>query len=163
MKIRHWVGAVAAGLALTASAAGVAHAANPHYTGNGYPKASVNTSTGALQVSFKAAGYGRGENVDYELSHQGYVLTLGCLNKGGNEPSGLRTYTDGPDATTGTVTASRTGQITATVSLTPEAASDFRCPSRNMSVVVVSATYYDVMFELDPLDPVYWATVSYTR
>ncbi len=124
----------------------VASAQNAHFI-DSQTTAFVNPTTGALTVDYKAAGFGSGATVNELLTASSSSLTLGCVNKGGNEPSGLQTFV-GPVSASQTTTAGRTGQVTDTISALPEGASSFSCPSRNMRPVVISATYTDVVLTL---------------
>jgi hypothetical protein len=96
-----------------------------------------------LVVDFKASGFGSGESVAVSLDANSPGVTLGCLNNGGNEPSGLQTFTGQADADI-TVPSSRTGTVSGSISALPAAAESFTCPSRNMQVVCVSATYCEI-------------------
>lgn len=146
---------VMSALAITA---GAALAANPHYVGPKTPTGSINTSTGALSIDFKAAGYGSGEIVPWTLSGS-YSITWGCITPSlSNEPSGL-TSSSGNISASGNATASRTGTLSGPITVFTPA--PFSCPSHNMHPVLVSVSY-NVWFTLNGQDP-YPVTVSYTR
>jgi hypothetical protein len=133
-------------------------AANPHYVGPKTPTYSIDTSTGGLIVDFKAAGYGSGEQVDYSASFD-YSITMGCLTPPfNNEPQGLRT-SSGATTSTGTLQASRTGQLTGPVTLFGGV--DFQCPSHNQHEVLVSASYTNIIFDLEGIGPFGPSSVSY--
>jgi hypothetical protein len=146
--------AVLASLALTASA----FAANPHYVGPKTPAYSVDPATGGLIVNFKAAGYGSGQQVDYEASFT-YSITWGCITPPfSNEPQGLRT-TSGDTTSSGTLTASRTGTLSGPLVLF--GGTDFSCPSHRQHEVLVSASYTNILFTLEGIAPFGPSSVSY--
>jgi hypothetical protein len=148
--------AIAASVAL----AGSALAANPHYVGPKTPQYSINTSTGGLIVNFKAAGYGSGQQVDYSASFT-YAITWGCITPPrSNEPKGLQT-TSGDTTSSGTLTASRTGTLSGPLTLFQGVS--FSCPSHNQHEVLISASYSNIMFNLEGIDPFGPSSVSYTR
>jgi hypothetical protein len=161
MRMRTLLAGLAVGAAMVVGASGTAHAASPHYVQG--PTASINTSTGAIQVSFKAAGLGSNQSIDYSLNTGPWSLTLGCLNKGGNEPQGLETYTASGASSSGTLTSGKNGQITATVSAGGASGLGFTCPSKKMSVVLVSASYSNVSFYFEAIGTRSFGTVSYSR
>ena len=133
-------------------------AANPHYVGPKTPTASVNTSTGALTVDFKAAGYGSGETTTWHLSGT-YSITWGCITpSGSNEPSGLVSSSGSINAS-GNLTATRTGTLSGPITVFTPA--PFSCPSPNMHPVLISVSY-NVYFTLDPMGA-YHLTASYSR
>ena len=129
----------------TFAIAGTALAANPHYVGPKTPTSTINTTTGALVVDFKAAGYGSGQEVGWTLTGS-YSITWGCITpSGSNEPSGL-TSTSGNINASGTATASRNGQLSGPITVFTPA--PFSCPSHNMHGVLVSVGY-NVVFTLE--------------
>jgi hypothetical protein len=142
----------------TFAIAGTALAQNPHYVGPKTPTGTINTSTGALSIDFKAAGFGSGQVVGWDLSGN-YSITWGCITpSGSNEPSGL-VSSSGNITASGFATASRNGQLSGPITVfTPPA---FSCPSHNMRAVLISASY-NVLFTLDGIDP-YPVTATYTR
>ena len=146
---------VMSALAITA---GAALAANPHYVGPKTPTGSINTSTGALSIDFKAAGYGSGQVVGWTLTGT-YSITWGCITPPlSNEPSGL-VSSGGNISASGSASASRTGTLSGPITVFTPA--PFSCPSHNMHPVLVSVSY-DVWFTLEGTDA-YNVTVSYTR
>jgi hypothetical protein len=146
---------VMSALAITA---GAALAANPHYVDSKTPTGTINTSTGALSIDFKAAGYGSGQTVPWTLTGT-YSITWGCITPSfSNEPSGL-TSSSGNISASGNATASRTGTLTGPITVFTPA--PFSCPSHNMHPVLVSVSY-NVWFTLFGLDS-YHVIASYTR
>lgn len=148
------------GLLLSLALAGTVLAQNPHYVGPKTPTYSINTTTGALIVNFKAAGYGSGEMVDYSANFS-YSITWGCITPPrSNEPQGLQT-TAGDAVVGGTLQASRTGTLSGPLTLfTPE---PFECPSANMHEVLVAASYTNIFFNLEEIGAFGPSSVSFTR
>lgn len=148
------------GLLLSLTLVGTVLAQNPHYVGPKTPSYSINTSTGALVVNFKAAGYGSGQQVDYSASFS-YSITWGCITPPrSNEPQGLTTQA-GDTTSSGTLQASRTGTLSGPLTLfTPE---PFDCPSPNMHEVLVSASYTNIIFDLEGIGPFGPSSVSFSR
>jgi hypothetical protein len=93
-----------------------------------------------LVVDYKASGFGSGAEVALLLESSPASATLGCINRGENEPQGLQTFT-GQVTETATDTANRTGTVTGTISGLLDAAESFSCPSHNMREVCISAEY----------------------
>ena len=152
--------ATLAAVAATFLLAGSVLAANPHYVGPKTPTYSIDTSTGGLVVNFKAAGYGSGDQVDYDASFT-YSITWGCITPPrSNEPQGLRTD-QGDSTSSGTLTASRTGTLSGPLTLF--GGTSFECPSPNMHEVLVSASYTNIFFDLEGIGPVGPDSVSYSR
>lgn len=149
-----------AALLLSLALAGSVLAANPHYVGPKTPTYSIDTSTGGLIVNFKAAGYGSGQQVDYSASFT-YSITWGCITPPrSNEPQGLVT-SSGDTTSSGTLTASRTGTLSGPLTLFGGVA--FSCPSPNMHEVLVSASYTNIIFNLEGIGPFGPSSVFYSR
>jgi hypothetical protein len=131
---------VAAALALTSS---LALADNPHFvTAN----IAVN-SVGNLVCSWKEAGLGTNQNIDYECTAGFVAAFYQCVNKGGGEPR-PHTATDTSVTSKGTFNSGRNGQITASLTAAlPTPPSDF-CPnSRNWTLKLVGARWCDTSLE----------------
>jgi hypothetical protein len=144
----------------TFALAGTALAANPHYVGPKTPTYSIDTSTGGLEVNFKAAGYGSGQEVDYSASFS-YSITWGCITPPrSNEPQGLKT-SSGDTTSSGTLQASRTGTLSGPLTLFGGVA--FSCPSANQHEVLISASYTNIVFNLEGIGPFGPSSVSYSR
>jgi len=107
-------------------AASPALADSPHYL---YATNSINTSTGALNTSFKEVGLGTGTtSVGITLTADA-TATYQCYNKAGNKPQGVP-KTFGPSGVSGSSTFPvRNGQTTGTVSAGPLGPGGFSCPS----------------------------------
>ena len=113
-------------LAGIAMAASPALADSPHYL---YANNSINTSTGALNTSFKEAGLGTGTtSVDETLSANA-TATYQCYNKAGNKPEGVP-KSSGPTGVSASATFPvHNGQTTGTLVAGPLGPGTFHCPS----------------------------------
>src|SRR5436190_8858074 len=102
-----------------------AQAASPHFL---YANNSIDTSTGALNTSFKEAGLGTGTtSVGITLTADA-TATYQCYNKAGNKPQGVP-KTSGPSGVSGSGTFPvRNGQTTGTLVAGPLGPSGFTCP-----------------------------------
>ncbi len=130
-------------LALLAALFGVALAAqsafadSPHFL---YANSSINSSTGALQVSFKEAGLGNtatSEKVTLSVSLA--KATYQCFNGGGNHPKAGNKETVSESLTTSGTFPVRNGQTTGTIPAGPPGPGDFSCPpGQTMYLVQVS-------------------------
>jgi hypothetical protein len=132
------------GIALISTLAATgAWAQSAHFIGS-QTSARIDGTTCELVVDFKASGFGSGTTVIVSLDAETPGVTLGCLNKGGNEPSGLET---GSGAVTAEVAvpSNRTGTVSGSIRALPQSLESFSCPSANMRVVCVEATYCDIV------------------
>jgi hypothetical protein len=113
---------VIAGLA----AVPAAQAASPHFL---FANNSIDTSTGALNTSFKEAGLGTGTtSVGITLTADA-TATYQCYNKAGNKPQGVP-KTSGPSGVSGSGNFPvRNGQTTGTLVAGPLGPGTFSCPS----------------------------------
>jgi hypothetical protein len=124
-----------AGFVLTAPAA---LAQNAHFIS---ASASLN-SDGSLTASFKEAGLGANQNINYALTGQG-TATWVCVNKGGGNPSAQnKTTVNGPVIATGTFNSGKNGNITASLTVQPPP-SNITCP-KGQSLQLASASYTGV-------------------
>ena len=125
---------------LTALAFGApARADSPHFI---RATGSFNND-GSLTVSFKEAGLGTNQNIDYVLSADG-TATYVCVNKGGANPSAQnKTTVNGPVSATGTFNSGKNGQVTASLTLSPPP-SDISCPN-GQSLQLAQAVYTGVV------------------
>jgi hypothetical protein len=134
-------------LILVITAAPVALAASPHFIGT--PTVSK-SSSGALTVSFKAAGLANVATGAF-LTASEVSANLQCVNPGGNNPP-PKTATFGPQTGPTTQITPRNGQITGSATLQPpsqaqlQAAAD--CPNPNWTVKTLSITYTDVVLHI---------------
>ena len=129
---------LAAALAMVLAYAVPAFAQNEHFI-----RASGNlNANGTLTVSFKEAGLGTNQNIDYTLEAQG-TATYVCVNRGGANPSAQnKTTVSGPVSTSGTFNSGKNGQVTASLTLSPPP-SDISCPP-GQSLELASVSYTDV-------------------
>lgn len=102
-----------------------AQADSPHFL---FANNSIDTSTGALNTSFKEVGLGTGTtSVGITLTADA-TATYQCYNKAGNKPQGVP-KTFGPSGVSGSATFPvRNGQTTGTVSAGPLGPGSFSCP-----------------------------------
>src|SRR5215510_4829386 len=98
---------------------------SPHFL---FANNSINTSTGALNTSFKEVGLGTGTtSVTITLTADA-TATYQCYNKAGNKPQGVP-KTFGPAGVSGSAAFPvRHGQTTGTLVAGPLSQGDFSCP-----------------------------------
>jgi hypothetical protein len=115
---------------------GIAWAVNPHFIGRATATLLQN---GDLQVSWKEAGLGNNQNIDYELSADA-TATFHCVNNGGQCPNAAnKTTVSGPVSATGTFNSGQNGQITGSLTASAPGAGGFTCPSgQTLTLSVVS-------------------------
>jgi hypothetical protein len=98
------------GLAFASSA----YADSPHFV-----SASAALSGQNLAVSWKEAGLGTNQLIDYVAAGNASA-TFVCVNKGGGNPSASnKTTVNGPVSATGTFSSGKNGQVTASLTLEP--------------------------------------------
>jgi hypothetical protein len=125
----------------------LALAASPHFIGQ---PTYTKSDTGALTVSFKAAGLANVATQAFVTASK-VTVELQCVNPGGNNPP-PKTATFGPATGPTTNITPRNGQITASATLNPptqqqlEDAAD--CPNPNWTVDTLSITYTDVTLHI---------------
>jgi hypothetical protein len=99
-------------------------------------------ANGSLTVSFKEAGLGTNELIDYALTANA-TATYVCVNKGGANPSAQnKTTVSGPVSATGTFSSGKNGQVTASLTVSPPP-SDISCPP-GQSLELASVSYTNV-------------------
>jgi hypothetical protein len=124
-----------------ALAAVPALAQNEHFIRAG---GSVNNTTGALTVSFKEAGLGTNQLINYELTADA-TATYVCVNRGGGNPSAQnKTTVAGPVTATGTFNSGKNGQVTASLTASPPGPGSFSCPS-GQSRQLAQVSYTDIV------------------
>jgi hypothetical protein len=129
---------LAAVSATAALAVPVALADSPHFI---RASATVNND-GTLDVSWKEAGLGTNQNIDYVASADA-TATWVCVNKGGANPSAQnKTTVAGPVSETGTFSSGKNGQITASLTVDPPP-SDITCPP-GQRLALAQASYTNV-------------------
>jgi hypothetical protein len=109
-------------------------AQNPHFV-----SASARLSGSNLIVSFKEAGLGANQLINYVASADA-TATYVCVNRGGGNPSASnKTTVSGPVSATGTFSSGKNGQITESLTINPPGPGSFSCPpgqSRELAQVV---------------------------
>jgi hypothetical protein len=130
---------VVAALAATAAlAVPAALAVSPHFVS----ATGTLNSDGTLTVSFKEAGLGTNQNIDYSLTAQASA-TYVCVNKGGSNPSAQnKTTVAGPVGASGSFPSGKNGNVTASLTVSPPP-SDITCPS-GQRLEVASVSYTNV-------------------
>jgi hypothetical protein len=79
-------------------------------------------------VSFKEAGLGTNQLINYQASADASA-TYVCVNRGGANPSAAnKTSASGPVTATGTFSSGKNGQVTASLTLSPPSPGGFSCP-----------------------------------
>jgi hypothetical protein len=113
-------------------------AQNEHFV-----RASGNVNAdGSLTVSFKEAGLGTNELINYTLSADA-TATYVCVNRGGANPSAQnKTTVAGPVSASGTFNSGKNGQVTASLTVSPPP-SDITCPP-GQSLELASVSYTNV-------------------
>jgi hypothetical protein len=129
---------LAAVFATAAIAVPAATAVSPHFIN---ASASLNAD-GTLTGSFKEAGLGTNQNINYTLSADG-TATWVCVNKGGSNPSAQnKTTVNGPVSASGTFSSGKNGNVTASLTLSPPP-SNISCPN-GQKLELASASYTNV-------------------
>jgi hypothetical protein len=117
----------------------LAAAQNPHFV-----NASASRSGNNLVCSFKEAGLGSGQEVTITCSAEA-TANYQCINKGGKNPSAENKRTVNEEVSeSGDFTATKSGQVTGSVTVSPPDAGDFTCPS-GQRLTLVSVTYENVV------------------
>jgi hypothetical protein len=121
-----------------ALAAVPALAAKPTDTGGGNPhfisaSGSVDPNTGALLVTFKEAGLGTNQLINYDVTIASASADYQCYNKPGNIPQADNKHVEATNLNldVGTFSSGQNGQVTQTnlaVPGTPLDEGDFSCP-----------------------------------
>jgi len=124
------------GMVMTAPAA---LAISPHFI-----NASANLSGTNLVVSFKEAGLGTNQLINYTASANA-TATYVCVNRGGSNPSASnKTSVSGPVSASGTFSSGKNGNVTASLTVSPPAPpSTFSCP-KGQSQEIAEVTYTNV-------------------
>lgn len=99
-------------------------AVSPHFVST-----TANLNGTNLVVSFKEAGLGSNQLINYTASADA-TATVVCVNKGGGNPSASnKTTVSGPVSASGAFSSGKNGNVTASLTLTPPAPpSTFSCP-----------------------------------
>lgn len=135
---RLWI-AFCAPLLIMLAMAQPAFAQNEHFI-----RVSAELTGTNLTVSFKEAGLGNNQNIDYLLTADSTV-TYVCVNRGGANPSASnKTTITGPVSATGTFSSGKNGQVTASLTLQPPGPGDFSCPP-GQSLAIAQVSYFNVV------------------
>ena len=127
-------------VAVAAYWAGIALAESPHFLS---ATDSINQVTGVLTCSWKEAGLGNNQNIDYKCEAQGNA-TYVCVNGGGkNASASNKTTVTGQVSATGTFSSGKNGAITASLSVNPPGSGDFSCPGGH-SLELAQVSYSSV-------------------
>jgi hypothetical protein len=128
----------AAVIATAALAVPAALAVSPHFIS---ASAALNND-GTLTGSFKEAGLGTNQNINYTLSADG-TATYVCVNKGGANPSAQnKTTVNGPVSASGTFNSGKNGNVIGSLTVSPPP-SDISCP-KGQSLELASVSYTNV-------------------
>jgi hypothetical protein len=130
---------LAAALAMVLAYAVPAFAQNEHFI-----RASGNlNNNGSLTVSFKEAGLGTNQLINYTLTANA-TATYVCVNRGGANPSAQnKTTVAGPVSASGAFNSGKNGQVTASLTVNPPP-SDISCPP-GQSLELASVSYTDIV------------------
>ena len=125
-------------LVLTFLVAPVAMAASPHFI---RATASVDND-GNLEVSWKEAGLGDNQLIDYTASADANGF-YACINGGGKHPKAANKEAfSGPVSGSGTFSSGKNGQITASLTIEPPP-SPLECPP-GQRLVLACVTYSNI-------------------
>jgi hypothetical protein len=139
MRLKKRFVALAALVGAVAALSTVAYAANPHFVN---ASCSVG-SNGSLTCSFKEAGLGDNQLIDYTLSGNATAIYV-CVNKGGANPSASnKTAVAGPVSASGTFASGKNGQVTASLTVSPPF-QDIGCPN-GQKQELASVTYTGIV------------------
>jgi len=112
-------------------------AANPHFL-----RASARLAGDNLAVSFKEAGLGNNQSIDYVASAD-FSRTDSCVNGGKKVPSDpKKTDTSGVVEASGTFSSGKNGSISQTLTLVP-LGTTLECPPGQQETLI-SLTYFNV-------------------
>ena len=118
--------------------AAAAIATSPHFVNaSGAVKAD-----GSLTATFKEAGLGSNQNIDYTLTANG-TATYVCVNKGGGNPSASnKTAVAGPVSASDSFNSGKNGNVTASLTAPPPF-QNIGCPN-GQKQQLASASYTNV-------------------
>jgi hypothetical protein len=118
--------------------------ASPHFVGN--VTAVLSKDGQSVMVSWKEAGIGNNQNIDYEASAAG-TATYVCVNAGGQCPNAANKVTvSGPVVAAVTLSSGQNGQIVGSLVLLPPGAGTFSCPG-GQSLTLAEVSYSDILLE----------------
>jgi hypothetical protein len=129
---------LAAAFATAALVVPAALSVSPHFI-----NASAKLSGTNLVVSFKEAGLGTNQLINYTATANA-TATYVCVNRGGANPSASNKETvSGPVSASGTFSSGKNGNVTASLTLNPPGPGDFSCPA-GQSLQIAQVSYTDV-------------------
>lgn len=136
MRLKKRFVVVAALVGAIAAISTVAFAVSPHFVN----ASGTLNSNGSLTASFKEAGLGTNQNINYTLAADA-TATYVCVNKGGSNPSAQnKTTVAGPVSSSGTFNSGKNGNVTASLTVSPPP-SDISCPNgQRLELAQVSYT-----------------------
>jgi hypothetical protein len=102
---------------------------------------SCEPTDGSVECTGEVAGAGRTATATVEATAH---ITSGCINRGGNDPSGLEESTDQVTGSVDFNTRSGRGSFTVETNEVTGPAQGFECPSNNMREVLVDVTFSDI-------------------
>jgi hypothetical protein len=127
-----------AALVVMLAMAAAATAQNEHFV---RASASLNND-GSLTATFKEAGLGTNQLINYTLSADATAIYV-CVNRGGANPSASnKTAVAGPVSASGTFNSGKNGQVTASLTVQPPF-EDIGCPG-GQTQQLASVTYTGV-------------------
>jgi hypothetical protein len=125
-------------LVLIVAVATPAHAVSPHFI-----SASAQLSGTNLVVSFKEAGLGTNQLINYTASADA-TATYVCVNHGGTNPSASnKTTVSGPVSASGTFNSGKNGNVIGSLTLSPPSSGGFSCPN-GQTMAIAQVTYTNV-------------------
>jgi hypothetical protein len=131
-----------AAVAVTAIA-GVAYADSPHFISATDAIITTTADGGDLVVSWKEAGLGNNQLINYTAEADG-TAEYACINNGGNHPQAANKVTvNGPVSASGAFNSGKNGSITASLTVEEPSPGSFSCPG-GQSFVLASVSYTDV-------------------
>lgn len=121
-------------------AAGTAIAASPHFVRG--PTASLSSSTGNVTVSWKEAGLGDTVTIVYRATANA-TARYQCVNHGGKCPQASnKEEVSGPVSAQGAFQSGKNGSITASLTISPPAAT-LDCPG-NQVIEMTAVSYSNI-------------------
>ena len=124
-------------MAAMVMAAPSALAVSPHFI-----SASAQLSGTNLVVSFKEAGLGTNQLINYTASADA-TATYVCVNKGGSNPSASnKTTVSGPVSASGTFNSGKNGNVVGSLTIMPPSTT-LTCP-KGQSLQIAEVTYTNV-------------------
>jgi len=125
-----------AGFVMATSPAALA--VSPHFISAGAQLSGTN-----LVVSFKEAGLGTNQNINYTANATA-TATYVCVNNGGANPSAAnKTNVTAPVSASGTFNSGKNGNVVGSLTLSPPGPGGFSCPP-GQTLALASVTYSSV-------------------